>query len=426
MKNLTTNILKILFLSVMIFLFSIVNTSNVFATEVTVTLPTFNVTINEIAIENEYRQYPFIVYKNITYFPMTYFDSRFLGLVTEWDNLKGLEIYKTTETVEYEPYKQNWKNSNKYTASIPKFNIVVNGKAINNSTEKYPLLSFRNVTYFPMTWRFAVDEFGWKYSFTSEDGLIINSTPPTLYADPSDNPWPLIFDRTFKIDDDIINIQIKSYRIAYSSKLYISINGEEESQLGDNNYVYGVTTYKDADNNAIGMRSNYYMELKDGWLYINAFKYQEEDSSRLYKVNIKTGETVPLDESDNLNYFKISSYLQGESINAFSPYYQLLDFNISDYKEEIINGNVESIFNYTVIHKNYDKDPDTVEYIKEAKEKGDSNYQQLYDEYLQPKEMNFQLKAIINEDGLIILYSNFSPKGTEWKEVKMSDFIISE
>jgi hypothetical protein len=395
-----------------------------YATEVTVSLPTFDVTINEIAIENEYRQYPFIVYKNITYFPMTYFDSRFLGLVTEWDNLKGLEIYKTTETVEYEPYKQNWKNSNKYTASIPKFNIVVNGKAINNSTEKYPLLSFRNVTYFPMTWRFAVDEFGWKYSFASEEGLMINTTPPTLYADPSDNPWPLIFDRTFKLVDDIINIQIKSYRIAYSSKLYISINGEEQRQLGDNNYVYGVTTYKDIDNNAIGMRSNYYMELKDGWLYINAFKYQEEDSSRIYKVNIKTGETVPLDESDNLNYFKISSYLQEESINVFSPYYELLDFNISEYKEEIINGNVESIFNYTVIHKNYDKDPDEVEYIKEAKEKGDSNYQQLYDEYLQPKEMNFQLKAIINEDGLITLYSNVSPKGTEWKEVKMSDFII--
>ncbi len=334
MKKLTTNILKILLLSSMLFLFSIINTSNAFATEVTVTLPTFDVTINEIAIENEYRQYPFIVYKDITYFPMTYFDSRFLGLVTEWDNLKGLEIYHTTEEVEYEPYKQNWRNSNKYTSSIPKFNIVVNGKEINNSAEKYPLLSFRNVTYFPMTWRFAVDEFGWKYSFTSEDGLKINSTPPTLYAEPSDNPWPLIFDRTFKIDDDIINMQIKSYRIAYSSKLYISINGEAQRQLGDNNYVYGVTTYKDIDNNAIGRKSNYYMELKDGWLYINAFKYQEEDSSRIYKVNIKTGETVPLDESDNLNYFKISSYLQEESINVFSRYYELLDFNISEYRRD--------------------------------------------------------------------------------------------
>lgn len=410
----------------MLFIIVTVNKTTADAAEVTISLPTFDVTINEVEIESEYRQYPFIVYKDITYFPMTYFDSRFLGLVTKWNNLKGLEIYHTTEEVEYEPYKQDWKNSNRYTTSIPKFNIVVNGKEIDNSTEKYPLLSFRNVTYFPMTWRFAVDEFGWKYSFINENGLMINSIRPTIYADSSDNPYPLIFDRTFEIDDDKINIQIKKYRIAYSSKIYISINGEEQRQLGDNNIVYGVTTYKDIDNNSIGMRSNSYMDIKDGWLYINAYNYQEEDSSRIYKVNIKTGETVPVEESDNLNYFKISSFMQEESINVFSTYYELLDFKISDYKEEIINGNVEAIFDYTVIHKNYDKDPDTVLYIKEAKDRGDSNYQQLYDEYLQPKEMNFQLKAIINEDGLIKLHSNISPKGVEWKEVKMSDFIISK
>ena len=31
------------------------------------------------------------------------------------------------------------------------------------------------MTYFPLTWRFAVDEFGWEYSFDSESGLNINS-----------------------------------------------------------------------------------------------------------------------------------------------------------------------------------------------------------------------------------------------------------
>lgn len=423
MKRAKPNFYLFLLMFLML-IFICVQATTVYAAEVTVSLPTFDVTMNGVKIENEFRQYPFIVYKDITYFPMTYFDSRFLNLETKWDNLKGLEIYKTTETLEYEPYKQNWKNSNKYTASIPKFNIVVNGQTINNSKEKFPLLSFRNITYFPLTWRFAVDEFGWEYSFTSKDGLIINSTPPTIYADPSDNPWPLIYDRTFKTVGDIINIQIKRERIAYSSKLYISVNGEEQRQLGDNNYVYGVTTYKDVDNNSIGMRSNYYMELKDGWLYINAYNYQEENSSRLYKVNINTGETVPVAETDNLNYYKISSYLQDEAINVFSPYYELLDFIILDYNEQIVDRSVEAIFNYMVIHKNFDRDPDTVEYIKEAKERGDKNYQQLYNEYLQPKEMNFQLKAIINEDGLITLYSNVSPKGTEWKEVELSDFIV--
>jgi len=400
--------------------------TNAYAAEVTVSLPTFNVTLNGVEIEDEYRQYPFIVYKDITYFPMTYFDSRFLGLVTEWDNLKGLEIYKTTETVEYEPYKQNWKNSNKYSALIPKFNIVVNGKAINNSTEKYPLLSFRNVTYFPMTWRFAMDEFGWKYSFTGEDGLIINSisssTSPT--TSPENSTYPGFIDKIFEVENDKIHVQIQHYRTPFPGNLYISINDEKLSQFGNSEYVYGVTGYKDS--NGTSMQSNDYMELKDSWVYINAFNYYEEGSSRIYKVNIKTGETVPVVESDNLTYFKISSYLQEESAKVFSPYYELLDFKILDYKEEIINGNIESIFNYTMIHKNYDKDPDTVEYIKEAKEKGDSNYQQLYDEYLQPKEMNFYLKAVIDENDAITLYSKNSAIETEWEEVEMSDFIIGK
>lgn len=52
---------------------------------------------------------------------MTYFDSRFLGLITEWDNREGLTVNKTTERIEYKTYKQNWKNLNRYTASIPVF-----------------------------------------------------------------------------------------------------------------------------------------------------------------------------------------------------------------------------------------------------------------------------------------------------------------
>ncbi|AOY76801.1 hypothetical protein [Clostridium formicaceticum] len=135
--------------------------------------------------------------------------------------------------------------------------------------------------------------------------------------------------------------------------------------------------------------------------------------------------SVDIEETtDDINYDKISVYMEEECKNAFTPYYELLDFEILDYQEEVVNGNVEAIFLYKLTHKNYDKDPDTVEYIKEAKERGGRNYQQLYDEYLQPKEMNFQLKAIIDKNDLITLYSNISPKGIEWKEVKMSDFII--
>ena len=47
------------------------------AANVQATLPSFPVTLNGTVIDNSYRQYPLLVYNNITYFPMTYYDCRF-------------------------------------------------------------------------------------------------------------------------------------------------------------------------------------------------------------------------------------------------------------------------------------------------------------------------------------------------------------
>lgn len=147
---------------------------------VKVSLPNFKVSINGLQIENEYRQYPLILYKDITYFPMTFYDCRFLGIETKWDSQKGLEINKTGITGAYRAYKGNLRNGNIYTAAIPKFDVQVNGKTINNAEEEYPLLVFRDITYFPLTWRFGVEEYGWAYEFDSQKGLVINSSNQKL------------------------------------------------------------------------------------------------------------------------------------------------------------------------------------------------------------------------------------------------------
>lgn len=125
-------------------------------------------------------------------------------------------------------------------------------------------------------------------------------------------------------------------------------------------------------------------------------------------------------------YDKISEYMKAESIAAYSPYYELLDFQISNYKETDVDENVEVTFFYKIIDKNYDKDPDTVGYIKELKESGHEHYQQLYEEYLEPKESNFELKVIIDKNDNITLYSNVSPNGIEWVETKMTDYILKD
>lgn len=147
------------------------------ASSVKVHLPDFKVTLNGTVINNDYSQYPLIVYNDITYFPMTYYDCRFLGLETAWESAKtGLFIDTSDIRGAYTPYKQNKKNSRNSTAQIAAFPVTVNGQRIDNAKEKYPLLIYRDITYFPLTWRFGVEEFNWQYHFDTKTGLVINSS----------------------------------------------------------------------------------------------------------------------------------------------------------------------------------------------------------------------------------------------------------
>ncbi|WP_162848547.1 DUF5050 domain-containing protein [Paenibacillus nanensis] len=147
---------------------------------VKVTLPTFDVKLNGHTVENQYRQYPLLVYRGITYFPMTWDDTRLLGLEATWTQESGLNIKQSPVSTSYAPYKTSKSNASAYNANIAASVITVNGKAINNTKEKYPLLTFRNVTYFPLTWRFAHDEFGWDYKWDAASGLSITSHNPQL------------------------------------------------------------------------------------------------------------------------------------------------------------------------------------------------------------------------------------------------------
>ena len=139
-------------------------------------IPACSVTLNGQSVDNNYRQFPLLQYRDIVYFPMTYYDCRFLGLSTDWNgDTNTLQITKENITGAFRSYDWEWKNSKSNKIDICKFNIVVNGKVIDNSKEKYPLLTFRDVTYFPLTWRFAVDEFGWEYSYDDKNGLVVTA-----------------------------------------------------------------------------------------------------------------------------------------------------------------------------------------------------------------------------------------------------------
>ncbi len=143
---------------------------------VNISLPYSPIILNGIEVDNAYRQYPIITYKGITYFPLTYNDCRFLGLTTDWDVKNGLQIKQDTISALYLPEQRQQKNAAQATAQIAQLPITLNQQPIINAHEKYPFLQFRDVTYFPLTWQFAHDMFQWRYQFSPQTGLAIDSS----------------------------------------------------------------------------------------------------------------------------------------------------------------------------------------------------------------------------------------------------------
>lgn len=141
--------------------------------KVTVEIPSFQTYINDTLFDNKNEKYPMIVYKDVTYFPLTNGLCQEIGLAVNWDNAKGLYIANYITGLAMNE-SIPWQNKNKYySAEIAEYPIIINGKKIANKQEEYPLLNFRNITYFPLTWYYINDEFAWRSSFSTDAGLKI-------------------------------------------------------------------------------------------------------------------------------------------------------------------------------------------------------------------------------------------------------------
>jgi hypothetical protein len=144
---------------------------------VSVTIPAFKVTVNDRGINSADLQYPLIVYKDITYFPLTWRWCRELGLTSGYTETDGLyianDIAERQEILDDGGYQAA---DSRHTAVIPDYPVYINGRRIDNGKEAYPLLNFRNITYFPLTWRFVADEFGWDQTWSSESGYKLRTS----------------------------------------------------------------------------------------------------------------------------------------------------------------------------------------------------------------------------------------------------------
>ncbi len=144
------------------------------AANIRVKLPSFTVTLCGQTIDPTKEEYPFLVYGDITYLPLTYFGCRLLGLYAKWSPETGLTVSDAGAKGAYQSTPRVSRNSGTLYAQKAAGEITINNKWIENNKENYPFLLFRDVTYLPMTWANMHDLLGCDYRWDAKNGLVID------------------------------------------------------------------------------------------------------------------------------------------------------------------------------------------------------------------------------------------------------------
>jgi hypothetical protein len=248
---------------------------------VDVSLADFPVTLNGWNYDNRNSNYgyPFLMYKGIAYFPMTYNKADLLNLKAAWTAESGL-IITVADSEEWKECDSNdgepTENAKRQKAAVVTENVSINGKQIDNGKEPYPLLLFRDITYFPLTWRFAVEEFGWSYSFDSEEGLFIRA----------DNAFFNQYVSTYIKGDIVITISKGSTPTALNESLTVERAGIKNKIDGCFGYTSSGDTFPYAPA----------FTVKDGWIYTTVTPSKAPFGEDFpCRVNIATFETEPVD-----------------------------------------------------------------------------------------------------------------------------------
>ena len=158
---------------------------------------------------------------------------------------------------------------------------------------------------------------------------------------------------------------------------------------------------------------------------VNALKGESDEEKEIVTVTFEDDSELPEEYREVFSTHMINIF-----VPAYTPYYQMKGFKVSDLRYYEDDTGIEFEFIFTMIHQNYYKDPDTVDYIKEAKENNSEYYQQMYDEYNQPQEGNFYLKFTANivngqiDENSIQVFTNISPVGVEYVPFNVEDYIL--
>ena len=269
-------------------------------TEVMVQKALFPVEINGVDVNRPNEQYPVISYKDIIYLPLTYNMKCYTGLKTVYydtDYVKNLRFFGVEERTNplYVGYPVQKITTGQWKAKILDCRIAINTNADreieNNASLKYPILKYKDVLYLPLTWEVVSGQLGWKYSFSLENGLQLDTTKrikpiinlQCFVSGPSSQIWSMSY---YTSQDGWVGYPDNTMEGNYEFKAMW--NGQEEitfsleDDLKDAVYLMNYRM-ADSENHCI---STIEPELKDGIFTIYTVRSTENGPRETYRLKI--------------------------------------------------------------------------------------------------------------------------------------------
>lgn len=286
------------------------------AQNVKVKIAPFYTQIEDVSVDNRYVEYPLITYKDVTYFPMTYDLCTMLGLSVGFDSQQGLFITKHYHEMEYDyvprlfGYDGVINEKDEYNAVIPTYPVYLNGIRIDNTKEEYPLLNFRNVTYFPMTWRFAYEELNFDITFSQENYSFFlerGDNYGMAYAYKSDEKTAFFENQRAVYEERINENGSFGYHLLYTywdfyeldleSEMLTKIESKNENEKFEFDRSYGREEAKEievvAKENGLYLGEKLIMECNtENISDIQAFEYATGENSSLIQLIVYSGQIV--------------------------------------------------------------------------------------------------------------------------------------
>ena len=170
-----------------------------------------------------------------------------------------------------------------------------------------------------------------------------------------------------------------------------------------------------------------YSAEESGIIYVNYYSGEFANCDLIGGIGdvwvLRSDISRDISNNDTL-YARTLLYLTRESYRVFSPYYDILDLRIVDWQQT----KNEAVFFYTMTEQYYNRDPETVEWLIQERERDPAGHQRRVEDYLKPLDATFgELKAV-DEDGVLRIYVNEVEWAAEpiWHPLNMDAYILGQ